>query len=78
MQKVARTIRPYWDGVVAYLRTRITNGPAAELNVIIQTAKRKARDFKTIKYFSAIIYLTSSHLQFDLPNPISITHTNSH
>jgi hypothetical protein len=78
MQKVARTLRSHWDGVIAYLRTRITNGAAEALNGIIQTAKRKARGFKTTEYFSAIIYLTSSHLHFDLPNPIPITHTNSH
>ena len=28
MQRVARTIRGHWDGVVAYLRTRVTNGAA--------------------------------------------------
>ena len=78
MMKVARTIRTHWDGVVAYLKTRVTNGAAEALNGIIQTAKRKARGFKTVEYFAAIIYLTSSHLQFDLPDPIPSTHTNSH
>ncbi len=42
------------------------------------STKRKARDFKTTAYFSAIIHLTSSHPQFVLPNPIPITHINSH
>lgn len=77
MKKVAQTIRAHWDGVVAYLRTRVTNGAAEALNGIIQTAKRKARGFKTVEYFTAIIYLIASNLHFDLPNPIPSTHTKS-
>ena len=57
MKKAARTIRAHWDGVAAYLRTRITNGAAEALNGIIQTVKRKARGFRTVEYFTAIIYL---------------------
>jgi len=39
MKSVARTIREHWDGVVAYLKTRVTNGAAEALNGIIQNAK---------------------------------------
>ncbi len=78
MKEVARTIRDHWDGVVAYLRTRVTNGAAEALNGIIQNAKRKARGFKSVEYFTAIIYLIGSHLEFDLPNPLPATHTKSY
>ena len=78
MKKVARTMRGHWDGIVAYLRTRVTNGAAEALNGIIQTVKRKARGFKTVEYFTTMIYLVASHLKFDLPDPIPATHTNSH
>jgi transposase len=78
MMKVAKTIREHWDGVVAYLQTRVTNGAAEALNGIIQTAKRKARGFRTVEYFTAVIYLVASHLHFDLPSPVPSTHTNSH
>lgn len=78
MKKVARTIRDHWDGVVAYLKTRVTNGAAEALNGIIQTVKRKSRGFRTVEYFTATIYLVGSRLQFDLPNPFPVTHTNSH
>jgi transposase len=78
MQQVARTIRAHWEGVVAYLKTRVTNGAAEALNGIIQTVKRKARGFRSVKYFQTIIYLVASHLDFDLPDPIPSTHTNSH
>lgn len=77
MKKAARTLRNHWDGIVAYLRTRVTNGAAEALNGIIQTVKRKSRGFRTVEYFTAMIYLVASHLQFDLPDPLPATHTNS-
>ncbi len=78
MKKAAKTIRAHWDGVVAYLKTRVTNGAAEALNGIIQTVKRKARGFRTVEYFTAVIYLVASNLSFNLPNPLPVTHTNSY
>jgi len=60
MKKVARTIRDHWTGVVAYLRTLVTNAAAEALNGIIQTVKRKTRGFRTVEYFTAMIYLVDS------------------
>lgn len=77
MKKVARSVRHHWDGIVAYLKTRVTNGAAEALNGIIQTVKRKSRGFRTVEYFTAMIYLVASHLQFNLPNPVPSTHTKS-
>jgi transposase len=77
MKRAARTIRAHWDGIVAYLKTRVTNGVAEALNWIIQTVKRKARGFRTVEYFSAMIHLVASHLQFNLPDPVPSTHTKS-
>lgn len=77
MKKVSRTIRKHWDGIVAYLRTRVTNGAAEAINGIIQTVKRKSRGFKTVEYFRAMIYLVASNLTFDLPSPVPSTHTKS-
>jgi transposase len=77
MMKVGRTLKDHWTGVVAYLWTKITNGAAEALNGIIQTVKRKARGFKTVKNFATMIYLVAGHLHFQLPSPIPITHTTS-
>ncbi|MCA1838183.1 MAG: ISL3 family transposase [Actinobacteria bacterium] len=70
MIKVAKSIKEHWDGIVAYLKTRLTNGAAEALNGIIQTAKRKSRGFRNFVYFRAVIYLVGSKLKFDLPCPI--------
>jgi len=67
IKNAAKTLRNHWDGVVACLRTHVTNGAAEASNGIIQTVKRKARGFRSVEYFSAIIYLVAFHLKFDLP-----------
>lgn len=72
MKRVVTSIRAHWDGLVAYLETRLTNGPAEAMNGIIQTAKRKARGFRSFEYFRTIIYLIGSKLKFDLPTPIPV------
>jgi len=78
MRAVVKTIRKHWDGVVAYLKTRLTNGAAEALNGIIQTVKRKSRGFRTFRYFRIMIYLVASRLRFDLPDPVPTTHTHSY
>ena len=77
MMKAGRMVKSHWDGIVAYLRTGVTNCAAEALNGIIQTVKRKSRGFRTFEYFRCMIYLVASHLQFDLPNPVPTTHTKS-
>ena len=74
MISVAKSIKKHWDGIVAYLETRLTNGPAEAVNGIIQTAKRKARGFRSFEYFRTVIYLVGSKLKFNLPSPIPTIH----
>jgi transposase len=70
MIKVAKSIKAHWNGIVAYLETRLTNAGAEAMNGIIQTAKRKAKGFRSFLYFKTIIYLIGSKLKFDLPIPV--------
>ena len=70
MIKVAKSVKAHWEGIVAYVETRLTNAAAEALNGIIQTAKRKARGFRSFEYFRTIIYLVGSKLKFDLPIPV--------
>jgi len=72
MIKIAKSVKEHWEGIVAYLETRLTNGPAEAINGIIQTAKRKARGFCNFEYFRTIIYLVGSKLKFDLPAPVPV------
>ncbi len=72
MIKVAKSIKAHWEGLVAYLETRLSNGPMEAINGIIQTAKRKARGFRNFEYFKTAIYLIGSKLKFDLPSPVPV------
>lgn len=72
MIAVAKSIKRHWAGVVAYLETRLTNGPAEAINGIIQTVKRKCRGFRNFVYFQTMIYLVASKLTFDLPSPVPV------
>jgi transposase len=78
MRAVSKTVKNHWNGIVAYLKDRITNGAAEALNGIIQTVKRKSRGFRTFRYFRIMIYLVASKLKFDLPEAVPTTHTTSH
>ena len=64
-QKLARTIRQYWDGIVSYFDSRITQGAIEAINGIIQLAKRRARGFRNFLYLRTIAYWTTGKLNID-------------
>jgi transposase len=72
LKRLVGTIRGHWAGIVAYFRTRITNATAEALNGIIQTVKRKARGFRTLRCFRTMIYLVAGHLDLRLPRALPI------
>jgi transposase len=64
-QKVARTIRQYWDGIVSYFNERITQGAIEAINGIIQLAKRRARGFRNFVYLRTIAYWNTGKLHIE-------------
>lgn len=68
-KKLAKTIKEHWDGIVAFMKTRVTNGAIEAINGIIQLAKRTARGFRSFRNFRAIAYLKAAHIKINLPNP---------
>ena len=64
-QKLARTIRQYWDGIVTYFHSRITQGAIEAINGIIQLAKRRARGFRNFLYLRTIAYWNTGKLNID-------------
>jgi transposase len=66
--KVAKTIKAHWEGIVSWYRTRINNGILEGINSIIQSAKSKARGYRSFKNFANIIYLLKGDLNFSLIN----------
>lgn len=61
-QKLARTIRQYWQGIVNFFNERITQGAIEAINGIIQLAKRRARGFRNFAYLRTIAYWNTGKL----------------
>lgn len=70
MKKIAKTIKEHWAGVVGYKKEKVTNALLEGFNSIIQMAKRRARGFKDLENFKAIIYLLTGKLQLEKINAL--------
>ena len=69
MKPVARMIRNHLEGIVAWARTRMTNGFLEALNGLFQAAKRKARGYRRLSTIRTVIFLTAGKLDFRSLNP---------
>lgn len=67
-RKLSATIRAHWDGVVAFLETRVTNGLIEAINGLLQLAKRMARGFRSFRHFQVMAYLKAAKLKPELPS----------
>lgn len=65
---LARSVREHWDGITAFMETRVTNGRMEAINGLIQLAKRLARGFRNFTNFRAMAYLKAGNLSLDLPS----------
>jgi transposase len=63
--KLAQTIRQYWNGIVSYFDSRITQGAIEAINGIIQLAKRRARGYRNFIYLRTIAYWNTGKLNID-------------
>lgn len=68
MKDAAKTVKDHWDGVIRWFDSRLNNGILEGLNSLIQSAKSKARGFRTFKNFKIIIYLVTGDLDFSRVN----------
>jgi transposase len=69
MKKVARMIRSHLDGIVAWTRTRQTNGFLEAINGLFQAAKRRARGFTRFGTIRMVIFLIAGKLDYTKINP---------
>ena len=63
-QELAKTINRHWDGILNYVRTRITNGILESINSQVQLAKRRARGYRNLENFKTMIYFIAGKLDF--------------
>ncbi|MFO1466423.1 MAG: transposase [Steroidobacteraceae bacterium] len=69
MKAVAVMIRKHFEGVLAWVETRQTNGFLEAINVLFQAAKRKARGYGTFRTIRMVIFLVAGKLDFSKLNP---------
>ena len=67
--KAARTIRKHRDGILAYIKTRLTNGLVEGLNNKIRMVARRAYGFHYPQSLAAMIFLHCGGLKLEPPIP---------
>ena len=69
MKAVAKMIRRHMEGIVAWARSRMTNGFIEALNGLFQAAKRKARGYGRLSTIRTVVFLIAGKLNFGSINP---------
>ena len=69
MKEVARTIRSHFEGILAWVYSRQTNGFLEAINGLFQSAKRKARGYVRFSTIRTVIFLIAGKLDFSRINP---------
>jgi transposase len=70
-QKLARTVKAHWDGILAFYPNHVTSAAIEAINGIIQNARRRARGFRNFHNFQAICYWMAGRLELSLPSPFA-------
>ena len=65
--KLARTLRQHWDGVLAAIRLRLSNGRMEGLNNKIGVIKHRAYGFHSFAALAAMVFLCCTDLHLELP-----------
>jgi transposase len=63
----ARMVKAHFTGIIRYFTSRLTSGAMEGINSRIQEVKRRARGFRNINNFIAMIYLEAASLELALP-----------
>jgi transposase len=69
MKEVAAMIRNHFEGILAWVTTRQTNGFLEAINGLFQAAKRKARGYVRFRTIRTVIFLIAGKLDFSRINP---------
>jgi transposase len=65
--RFAKMVKPHYAGIIRYFTSELTSGTMEGINSRIQGIKRRARGFRNIDNFIAMIYLEAGGLKMELP-----------
>jgi transposase len=61
----AKTLKKNWPGILNYFDSRLTNAILEGTNSIVQSARTRAKGYRNVNNFIAIIYLLAGKLTFN-------------
>jgi len=67
VKSFAKLVKRHFAGILRFFVSRLTSGLIEGTNSRIQEIKRRARGFRNINYFIAMIYLEAANLDLALP-----------
>jgi transposase len=67
IKKFAKMVKSHFAGIMRYFTSRLTSGAMEGINSRIQEIKRRARGYRNINNFIAMIYLETAGLDLELP-----------
>ncbi len=67
IKEAAKTIKRHWEGILRFIKSRVTNGVTEGIHCQIKAAAKRAYEFKTFERYRTIIYLVAGRL--NLPTP---------
>lgn len=67
VKKVAKTVKNHWTGILAWFDSKLSTGFLEAVNGLVQSAKRRARGYRSTKNLINMAYLIAGKLDFRLP-----------
>ncbi len=68
-KELGRMMKKHWNGIISWYRLRVSNAILEGLNSLVKAAAARARGYRTVKNYIAIIYLVTGKLDFSILNP---------
>jgi transposase len=66
-RRLADSVMEHWEGIIALLEPRVSNGLMEAINGLLQLAKRMARGFRCFRCFRLMALLKAGKLRLNLP-----------
>ena len=66
IQRMAKTVKDHWDGILGYFDSELTTGFLEGINSLIQAAKARARGYRNPRNMISIAYLIAGKLKFNM------------
>ena len=67
MKDFAKTLKYNWAGILNYFDSRLTNAILEGINSIVQSARTRAKGYRNVNNFIAMIYLIGWKVDFRFP-----------